>query len=213
MELVIDDRENVNFRKIFLERFPNAIVKRITVGDIYIAPNIIIERKTWNDMGASILDGRSHDQEDHMCDVRDNSDLRMFYLLEESKIDCNISLDAIRQCLVNKQICSSIEILESTSMKESCEIIARIIKSIAKISDKSITFRGNTIKTKKKAKKDLTNLGKLLHLIPRIRTNDIIFLSEKYKNISELVHSIEKNGFVSDIGPETNKKITNILFE
>lgn len=85
--LQIDDREKVNrglFDHISGKRLSSVEVRRLTVGDYGIFYNgkllIIIERKTWDDLAASIKDNRLDEQIAAMLSLQ--CDARIFILIE-----------------------------------------------------------------------------------------------------------------------------------
>lgn len=87
--LQIDDREKVNrglFDHLSGKRLSSVEVKRLTIGDYGIFYNgkllIIIERKTWDDLAASIKDNRLDEQIQNMLKVQADSKVAVFILIE-----------------------------------------------------------------------------------------------------------------------------------
>lgn len=77
MKILVDDREReiVRLVKAYEEPTIHSIeVKRMTVGDFAICEEeqlrLIVERKTWKDLAASISDGRAASQERNMLNLK-----------------------------------------------------------------------------------------------------------------------------------------------
>ena len=88
MELIIDDREHAvitAIQKIHNNEMIPYKVKRLTVGDYAIVYKtyiiLIIERKTWTDLAASIRDGREANV-NKLSKTRDDTGCQLAYLIE-----------------------------------------------------------------------------------------------------------------------------------
>lgn len=88
MEVICDDREHLVF-KYARDRYDNVSSQRLTIGDYIIGyrrdgllcPLVIIERKTWADLAASIKDGRTNNVE-NLREYRTKTGAKIAYLIE-----------------------------------------------------------------------------------------------------------------------------------
>lgn len=88
MEIILDDREH----KLAAHAGDQVATKRLTVGDILIGcrraddtfcPLVVVERKTWPDLAASLKDGRAGNVE-KLRAYRDETGAKIAYLVEGS---------------------------------------------------------------------------------------------------------------------------------
>lgn len=90
MELICDDREH-KICNLAKDKYDNVYVEHLIVGDFLIGfkknekfiPLVIIERKTWADLSASIKDGRVHNVQ-KLLSYREETGARIAYLIEGS---------------------------------------------------------------------------------------------------------------------------------
>jgi ERCC4-type nuclease len=83
--VVVDDREGfANVAQHFLARSDcEVFIRRLPLGDYYIAGRLLVERKRWPDLVASIVDGRLFRQACRLA----ASPLHTIVLLEGSEED------------------------------------------------------------------------------------------------------------------------------
>jgi len=153
ISLTIDSRENVKFQNILYEEIKDLSittnVAMLSVGDILITDgtdSIIIERKTHQDLGASIIDGRSHEQASRLKEI-ESDNTEVYYLIENCLLSSSLSEDTIRQAIVNKQIRDKFKIMRTNSMKDSALYIRSVLKSLGDFG-----FKGDNAKTGQKEK-------------------------------------------------------------
>lgn len=136
MEIHIDDRE-----KAIIEEFdnvvnhrPTRVVKtRLTIADIgiYYGKNLLIaiERKTWNDLAASIKDGRINNQISDLCEVRKNNpDVTVLILIEGKRCSIHQGIDIknLDHKIYHTIIRNNIPFVYSKNIHDSCKIIATL---------------------------------------------------------------------------------------
>ena len=88
MNIIIDNRER-DLIKLFNENNNDIILKNLEIGDIVYKKDeeviYIVERKTFNDLGASINDGRYKEQKIRLLY---NSNGNLFYIIEGNMSEC-----------------------------------------------------------------------------------------------------------------------------
>ena len=156
MELIIDNREN-SLIKLLEENNIN-FEKNLEIGDIQFIENdkliYIIERKTVNDLGASIKDGRYKEQK---MSLLANNTGNIYYIIEGNIDDCNtLNRKALLGSIINMIFRDNIKIINSNNVLDTYNIIIQIqtkyndgkFKQIENNKDSYIS----SIKTNKKRK-------------------------------------------------------------
>ena len=199
MELIIDNREN-SLIKLLEENNINFEKKNLEIGDIQFIENdkliYIIERKTVNDLGASIKDGRYKEQK---VRVLANNTGNIYYIIEGNIDDCNtLNRKALLGSIINMIFRDNIKIINSNNVLDTYNIIIQIqtkyndgkFKQIENNKDSYIS----SIKTNKKENmsKELCNIIQLA-TIPGVSKNISKIVIEQYGNISNLIDEFKKN--------------------
>ena len=129
MELIIDNRE-----KYLIELLhQNNIIFTLTnldIGDIQYKNDdeliYIIERKTVNDLGASITDGRYKEQKSRLLAHNNNN---IYYIIEGDISECKtLSKKAILGSIINMIFRDNIKVIYSKDIKQTLDIIIQIQK-------------------------------------------------------------------------------------
>ena len=199
MELIIDNREN-SLIKLLEENNINFEKKNLEIGDIQFIENdkliYIIERKTVNDLGASIKDGRYKEQKMRLLA---NNTGNIYYIIEGNIDDCNtLNRKALLGSIINMIFRDNIKIINSNNVLDTYNIIIQIqtkyndgkFKQIESNKDSYIS----SIKTNKKENmsKELCNIIQLA-TIPGVSKNISKIVIEQYGNISNLIDEFKKN--------------------
>ena len=199
MELIIDNREN-SLIKLLEENNINFEKKNLEIGDIQFIENdkliYIIERKTVNDLGASIKDGRYKEQKVRLLA---NNTGNIYYIIEGNIDDCNtLNRKALLGSIINMIFRDNIKIINSNNVLDTYNIIIQIqtkyndgkFKQIESSKDSYIS----SIKTNKKENmsKELCNIIQLA-TIPGVSKNISKIVIEQYGNISNLIDEFKKN--------------------
>jgi ERCC4-type nuclease len=121
------------------------IVKtNLDVGDIRISYNdsviCIIERKTLQDLYASIKDGRYKEQKDRLLDVYHRD--KIMYIIEGS-IYHNHSNDNIRGAFINTLVRDNIKIVNTSDLQETALLLRDMITRMMKHPDKYLHSETN----------------------------------------------------------------------
>jgi ERCC4-type nuclease len=145
IELIIDNREHELIQQ--LQKTHTPIIEQLEVGDILFRSEgktiLIIERKTVNDLKASICDGRGREQKARLLGSTPKE--RIIYLIEGS-LDKTLSekinglpVSTLIGSLINTQLRDGIKVYKTSTISESSEFIIKLQDKIEK--DEKITNR------------------------------------------------------------------------
>ena len=207
MEIIIDNREN-SLIKLLEENKEIFIKKNLEIGDIQFIENdkliYIVERKTINDLGASIKDGRYKEQKMRL--LSNHSD-NIYYIIEGNIDDCNtLNRKALLGSIINMSFRDNIKVISSNNIKDTYDIILQIrrkynegkFKEIESSKDNYVS----TIKMNKKENmsKEICNIVQLA-TIPGVSQKISKIILEKYGSISNLIEEYKKtdNLLLADI--------------
>lgn len=209
IEIIIDNRES-SLWKIISERDLdiykdkiNIQKKQLDIGDIHILINDILylyERKTTNDLLASINDGRYKEQKERM---KVSGAISLNYLIEGDNIISgkNKNQKKLTSVYYNSIYRDGINVL---FMKDIEETATFILLLASKMVEKPDNYLGNTnvndyidvckIKTEKKMNIDKDNCYLLqLSQIPSISKELAKKIKEKYPTLMNLMMSLKEN--------------------
>jgi ERCC4-type nuclease len=208
VKLYIDIREH-NLIKLLRANNIELEDKNLEIGDIQILyndiPYIIIERKTMNDLDASIKDGRYREQKIRLQDYKNENqelNIRLMYIIENFKNYQNNEAK-INGALINTNIRDNINIVTTQSINDTSQYIIELYKRIQKEPNKYITnYTNNNITNEyltnvkvKKKKEYITNeniMALQLCQIPSISMNCALIIQDKYKNIKNMIYELDK---------------------
>lgn len=200
MELVIDTRES-KVIPFFEEEYVGIIitVKQINIGDyaIYRGDTLlfIIERKTWQDLAASIKDGRKENVKKLLL-AREETGCKIIYLIE-GKARCSPTKKFARIPYKNLQahldhliIRDNVYVIYSSSYEDTAHRLIEFINNYLSLNiaiESSKKIGGDFDLTKKIPKDDLQITYKIWSCVPNITEKTAsLFLSEG-QHISDLV--------------------------
>ena len=199
MNLIIDNREN-SLIKILETNNDIFEKKNLEIGDIQYVENdkliYIIERKTINDLGASIKDGRYKEQKMRLLSNNNNN---IYYILEGNINNCTtLNRKALLGSIINMLFRDNIRIIFSENINDTYNIILQIqnkynIGKFKKIEN-SLDNYTSSIKINKKENmnKNLCNIIQLA-TIPGVSKNISKIILDKYETISNLIEEFKKN--------------------
>uniref|UniRef100_A0A6C0KVM1 ERCC4 domain-containing protein n=1 Tax=viral metagenome TaxID=1070528 RepID=A0A6C0KVM1_9ZZZZ len=130
---LLDTRESE-----LIQRIPDAIVKQLPVGDIWIGTNdqgileggLIIERKSIRDLEASILDGRYKEQRGRILSLCQENKSQPMYILEGSlasgsgRLQKKALMKFIHRLIFHYQI----PVMQTQSIQETAELVQTLIE-------------------------------------------------------------------------------------
>jgi len=236
MEIIIDNRENslINLFKIYKSENINVSVKQLALGDILIKEDekeiILIERKTYADLLASIKDGRFNEQSYRLSNTSNMNTHSIIYLIEG---DIN-KFDELEKKMLYSSITSlyyykGYSIFKTNNVNESYELIKQITEKIYREKLKNTKnylyikqpivedVSGNELsainycEVVKKVKKENVvkeNIGQImLSQIPGVSSTSAIAILKDFENFSQFMKKIsEDTEFLNDITTESKGK-------
>lgn len=224
MEIIIDNREK-DLITLFEKNNLEIKKKNLDIGDIQYIVNdeiiYIIERKTFDDLGASIKDGRYKEQKMRLLANNKNN---IFYILEGEKKDCKtLAENALLGSIINMLFRDNIKIIFSKDLNETYKIINQIKEKFNTgkfekiVCDK--TNYVSSIKTNKKENMDKKLCSILqLSIIPGVSKNTAEIIINKYESLNNLINEFKNNDskMLSDIilgKKKLGKVLSNKIYE
>ena len=210
MVIKIDNREsNLNTILSSMKQDIPVQIEALPLGDIILLPNeneeIIIERKTLQDLAASIKDGRYNEQSIrlHNCSCPNHN---IFYLIEgdltffkPSKFN-NIDKNSLLSAITTLSYYKGFSIYRSISTFDSAEWIIAFYKKIKK--EKKIPFYSINTSTPMEysnTRVKSNNINKenisiiMLCQIPKVSKTIAKTIMDEYKNMDNLIISLKKD--------------------
>lgn len=217
MELIVDHREPLELKTLVSDYLKQRGLKECTFshlpcGDFAIKQGedtrILFERKTWSDLASSIKDGRWSEQKQLIC----SNNLPVFVIIERdpkhqgSLFDtCDRKINGIPKstlvsCFVNALIRDNINILNTNSVKETCDMILSFYERMNKSPEKYTGGQSDKNEyedvLQRAAKMRVTGpvqcYEQQLCAIPGISIQTSRAISKVYPNMIDLVESLKK---------------------
>lgn len=212
MELIIDTREN---RLIdLLKPKINLQIQQLDIGDIQILynkiPYIIFERKSLNDLKASIKDGRYKEQKYRLLEYKQQQEelgnnIKIMYIIEEF-LTYNNPVE-INGAIINTNIRDNIPIITTRNLDDTHRYILELFIRLKNNPDKYIMITKlndtnylDTIKTKKK-KSYITNdniMALQLAQIPNISQSMGEKIQKEFGSIINMIQQIKEKEDIKD---------------
>lgn len=196
IQIIIDNREH-HLQKLFVNTQFSIIYENLLEGDIQIhinnKPFMIIERKTLNDLTASIKDGRYKKQKLNLLEKYNSQ--QIYYIIEgsldysTSDINLNgISKNIILSCILNTCIRDNIKILMTKDITDTYNCLVNIFDRVSKEPDKYTTSTNNIEIVPQKSK--IIDKSKCfenqLCQIPNISLKTARAIMQKYNSFADL---------------------------
>jgi ERCC4-type nuclease len=132
LNIQLDNREHELIRLIPTVSKPRAL----HVGDIWIGLSgeepaqggLIIERKTWADLEASIMDGRYREQRGRLLAYSQETGARVAYIIEKSTLR-NWTQDTVRKFIMRLQLVHGIAVFETASTQDTAAFVKSLTAS------------------------------------------------------------------------------------
>lgn len=224
MELIIDNREQDLIK--LLSGTCNFKVEQLDVGDVLFRNNnntiLIIERKTIDDLKASICDGRHREQKSRLlnCGIAIN---RIMYIIEGNinkslteKIS-GMDVSTLVGSIINTQLRDDIKVYKTLTLLETSEYIKRLYVKLQKEENtffKStktpITDEQYSATLKKRKKDNLTPCVwfiVILSQIPQVNEKISAEIIKIYPTLIDLICSYEEKSTV-----EQKNMLTDITY-
>jgi crossover junction endonuclease MUS81 len=237
INFIVDTREK-ELINILTSKNIDFKIEQLDLGDIVFKTDtedaLIIERKTVQDLKASICDGRWKEQKMRLlnCGIEKR---RIMYLIEgDISKTYNISSNSIIGSLINSMLRDNLKIYKTFNIQETVDFIIRLNDKLKK--DMNLFFKDSSQTTSKdysavlsKVKKDnLTPTVFYIHIlssIPRVSENISTIIQTEYISLDLLIEAFKisgqyllenlqyniKNNKKRRIGKEISKRIYNFL--
>lgn len=141
IEIFIDNRENWELPSDFIEKNNYKFIKKnLDVGDIQILKNnkiqIIIERKTLDDLASSIMDGRYEEQKKRLYNLKE-SGLKIVYLIEGNFTEfynpySRIKTDTLKNIYLKFIMRDKVQVIKTNNIHETIDMIKNLSVCIDK---------------------------------------------------------------------------------
>jgi ERCC4-type nuclease len=180
--VIADDREaSADVVQHFLARSDcEVFIRRLPLGDYYIAGRLLVERKHWPDLVASIVDGRLFRQACRLA----ASPLHTIVLLEGSEEDvaeCAMTRKAIQGALISVSVILGIPVLHSRNAEESTRFMLYAGRQVQSMISGAVTRAGHRPKSKRR-----TQLH-ILQGLPAVGPVRAARLLEKYGTVEAVL--------------------------
>lgn len=213
-EIICDVRERSVIS--LLDKFKNVSIvqKQLDVGDFIIENDfgrIVIERKTRDDLSASITDGRYKEQKNrlHLCKESGNI---IVYIIEGSHKTSHkgVPESTVTSAIISCVLKDKFFILPSYNLQDT----AFILQTIASKSSSS----SSSIITPSFQKKSFSNTYiNILSCIPGVSSTIAQIIYSHFNTLENLMNELKENGKnalikIPKIGPKISENIYNALF-
>jgi ERCC4-type nuclease len=173
----------------------------------YIYENLIllIERKTFNDLSSSIIDGRFREQKTRIEQtINDNN--KIMYIIEgirKTNSNYGIKSNILEGAILNLIFNHKFKILNTNNIKDTYETILTIYKKFKKQEYSNIEVNNNNcnLSNLKKSERILNNIFQLqLSVIPGVSNNIAQKICDKYNCMMDLIN--DYNSQIEEINKE-----------
>lgn len=200
--IILDHREHSLIKCLGMSK--ETEIKNLTLGDIHILDSngcivLIIERKTYKDLIASIKDTRWREQKIRLLE----SGNKIMYVVETNDIG-EISEEEMKICesaILNTMIRDNIPVYKTNSVENTANLV-NVLSEKACSGKFSKDYTNGAVASIKKSKKTMENiLAHQINAIPGVSMNIALKISEKFKTMKELVNEASDKGplFLKDI--------------
>ena len=203
MILEIDNREPKNIQDIINSRIKNIELKNLDIGDFKIINKnnnvvMIFERKSLNDLIASVKDGRYNEQSFRL-DETPLENNKIFYIIEGNIMNfCQNKSESIQKtifsCMLSLSYKKGFSIINTMNEIETAEYIIRFYEKISSKGylEENTQSYNNTLKTTKKSKISKDNINQIMLMqIPGISQNIADALIENFESIENLIFTLK----------------------
>jgi ERCC4-type nuclease len=199
VSFILDTREH-KLRKIFDENKIKYSVKQLDLGDIIIEIEndtgkyyIIIERKSYTDLKASLTDGRYRDQKSRYLQLgRD----QVYYILENNDPEFStLNKEAYYGMYIHTIIRDKIGVILSNSIQETFILLLKMAETFEKFGFNTETKMEENTQIKKKKAVGIDVYKNQLCCISGISIKKANEIVKKYDTMEKLIFSIKNNTF------------------
>jgi ERCC4-type nuclease len=226
MKLVIDNRETfalneINKIDVSGNDMVEIVVQALPVGDFVFkcgeddAIALVIERKTFDDLACSIMDGRFREQKTRLDEMKSNG-VRIMYIIEGNSMQYKgkLPLTTLLSAILNLMMSHEYMVMFSHSIKNTVDMLCLIGK---KLGEQGCTKGGSSgvqIKLKSKGEKIKENMFLLqMMVIPGVSQLVGEAICKEYKSMPDLIHAFEAGGehILAEIKVNEKRKVGKAL--
>jgi len=197
------------------------VVQSLPVGDFVLKSavdetiQLVVERKTFDDLAASILDGRFREQKVRIDEMK-NSGTKIMYIIEgnTTRYKGKLPLTTLLSAILNLMLAHEYMVMFSCSVKTTVDILYLLCK---KLGDQECTRTGSSgvvVKFKSKGEKINENLFLLqLMVIPGVSQIVGDTIIKEYKSMPDLIHAFQSSGehMLAEIKINEKRKVGKAL--
>lgn len=235
IKILIDSREKALIQ-VFQMKDIHFETGNLDIGDIHLIYEwndnkyeTILERKTINDLLASIKDGRYKEQKIRLMSYRqENSNCSIHYILEE-QIPNNHLKSTVLGSIINSMLRDNISIFKTSNIMDTYEYIEKMIKNLPDCIQDRIKSINEPIKyvecVKSKKKENITPENFFYHLlmtIPGVSATIAQSLVQQYPDLYSLFveyqsldNEDEKMNYLGDhkVNQKRIGKLSNTIYQ
>lgn len=224
MHLIVDHREGALKEMLDIEGIE---FRNLDLGDVVIQDDaretlLVIERKSLQDLSASIKDGRYKSQKERLMSAYQKH--QICYVIEgmltwNACPDVSISgipLNTIHSCILNTTLRDGIRVICTRDLKDTRDLILQIYMRMTKDpasysnqtpKDLALQTSGGVVPPQKRHSKEDVYISQLCQ-IPGVSLKTARAIEKRYSNMRELLAGIVSQGpaFLSDLKIECNGK-------
>lgn len=207
----------------------NVSCQRCEVGDVILRPDphseYIIERKTWEDLGASICDGRFHDQKKRMLESETDFIVSFAFIVQGPLPDWEGTLSHTsmhNKCLWGAVVKSitrdQMHVFHSASMSGTASLISYLFTHLV---ENTLYAQRQPVGTRSRRKRSYLErpenaFREMLKVVPGMSIARAEALAGKYPNMEKLLSASEEDIAKIQVGskalgPAVSKRIKSVF--
>lgn len=223
MKLVVDNRETFALNEIKNTDMSGIeiVVQTLPVGDFVFKNEeddsiaLVIERKTFDDLASSIMDGRFREQKTRLDEMKSNG-ARIMYIIEGNVMQYKgkLPVTTLQSAILNLMMSHEYMVMFCHSIKNTVEILCLIGKKLGEKACTKGSLSGVQIKLKSKGEKVKENLFLLqMMVIPGVSQLVGEAICKEYKSMPDLVNAFEGGGehMLAEIQVNAKRKVGKAL--
>lgn len=197
MTIIIDSREAKLIQELQLrlgDTYNDTVkVEMLAIGDIMLG-DMVIERKTLEDLASSIIDGRYKEQSVRLEECKQENNNKIYYFIEGDLLKYSgrsISREAIMSCMYSLTHEKDFHVIQTRSVSDTVSFILQFNKKYNTIP-KSV--KSNTYSKPKSGNITQENISyHMLSQIPYVSQVTCELLMERFKHINTFITEINSS--------------------